>query len=44
MAQQTAPAKHGHQHGPECGHVQIKHDGHVDYLHDGAFAIRKMAA
>ncbi len=35
MAQKTAPAKHGHQHGPECGHVQIKHDGHVDYLHDG---------
>ena len=26
---------HNHQHGPDCGHVAIKHDGHVDYLHDG---------
>src|SRR5262249_40152771 len=22
-------------HGPDCGHVAIRHDGHVDYLHDG---------
>jgi hypothetical protein len=35
MAQKTSPAKHEHQHGPNCGHAQVKHDGHVDYLHDG---------
>lgn len=27
--------KHPHQHGPNCGHIGIKHEGHVDYLHDG---------
>ena len=26
---------HDHPHGPDCGHVAVKHDGHVDYLHDG---------
>ena len=26
---------HSHQHGPECGHVEVNHDDHVDYLHDG---------
>ncbi len=35
MAQTTALAKHVHQHGPNCGHLQIEHDGHVDYLHEG---------
>ena len=35
MAQMTASAKHVHQHGPNCGHLQIEHGGHVDYLHDG---------
>lgn len=28
-------ADHEHTHGPNCGHVAIRHDGHVDYLHDG---------
>lgn len=28
-------SNHSHQHGPNCGHVAIKHEGHVDYLHDG---------
>lgn len=27
--------QHDHVHGPNCGHVAVKHDGHVDYLHDG---------
>ena len=26
---------HSHAHGPDCGHVAIRHGGHVDYLHDG---------
>jgi len=26
---------HPHDHGPDCGHIAIRHDGHVDYLHDG---------
>ena len=26
---------HDHVHGPECGHVAVKHGDHVDYLHDG---------
>jgi hypothetical protein len=24
-----------HTHGPDCGHVAIKHEGHTDYLQDG---------
>jgi zinc transport system permease protein len=27
--------RHGHQHGPGCGHVGIEHGDHVDYVHDG---------
>jgi len=27
--------KHGHEHGPGCGHEAIPHDDHVDYVHDG---------
>lgn len=26
---------HRHEHGPNCGHMAVKHDGHIDYLHDG---------
>jgi len=26
---------HAHHHGPNCGHMAVKHDGHTDYLHDG---------
>lgn len=35
MAQKASLARHDHQHGPHCGHVQVEHEGHVDYLHDG---------
>ena len=28
-------ADHDHQHGPDCGHIAIKHGDHIDYLHDG---------
>jgi zinc transport system permease protein len=27
--------RHGHQHGPGCGHLAIEHGDHVDYVHDG---------
>jgi hypothetical protein len=26
---------HAHEHGPDCGHMAVRHEGHVDYLHDG---------
>ena len=26
---------HTHVHGPDCGHVAIRHGDHVGYLHDG---------
>ncbi|GDX61481.1 MAG: hypothetical protein ITD42_04390 [Nitrosospira sp.] len=26
---------HSHQHGPDCGHLSIKHNDHIDYLHAG---------
>ena len=27
--------EHPHVHGPECGHVAVRHGDHVDYVHDG---------
>ena len=24
-----------HRHGPDCGHIAVKHGDHVGYLHDG---------
>jgi zinc transport system permease protein len=29
------PTEHPHQHGPDCGHVAVRHGDHVDYVHDG---------
>ncbi|WP_028651225.1 metal ABC transporter permease [Nocardioides halotolerans] len=29
------PTEHRHQHGPDCGHVAVRHGDHVDYVHDG---------
>lgn len=26
---------HVHEHGPDCGHVAVRHGDHVDYVHDG---------
>jgi hypothetical protein len=26
---------HEHEHGPGCGHRQVRHGDHSDYLHDG---------
>ncbi|MEW6732270.1 MAG: hypothetical protein AB1489_13155 [Acidobacteriota bacterium] len=26
---------HEHVHGPNCGHITVKHNDHIDYLHDG---------
>lgn len=26
---------HSHEHGPNCGHIAVKHNDHIDYLHDG---------
>jgi zinc transport system permease protein len=25
----------GHVHGPDCGHLAVKHGDHVDYVHEG---------
>lgn len=30
-----AADEHPHEHGPECGHVAVRHGDHVDYVHDG---------
>ena len=27
--------EHPHQHGPDCGHIAVRHGDHVDYVHDG---------
>src|SRR5579862_988095 len=27
--------EHTHQHGPDCGHLAVRHEDHVDYLHEG---------
>jgi zinc transport system permease protein len=27
--------RHGHVHGPGCGHLAIEHGDHVDYVHHG---------
>ncbi len=26
---------HEHEHGKDCGHIQIEHNGHIDFVHDG---------
>jgi len=31
----AVPEEHGHQHGPDCGHLAVRHGDHVDYVHDG---------
>ena len=28
-------AGHDHVHGPDCGHIAVRHADHVDYLHGG---------
>lgn len=30
-----SPQTHRHTHGPNCGHLAVRHEQHVDYLHDG---------
>ena len=32
---QRHSGSHSHEHGPNCGHIAVKHNGHTDYLHDG---------
>jgi zinc transport system permease protein len=27
--------QHDHKHGPDCGHLAVRHGDHVDYVHDG---------
>jgi hypothetical protein len=34
MSHETHP-DHDHVHGPDCGHLAVRHGDHVDYLHDG---------
>jgi zinc transport system permease protein len=31
----AVPEEHEHVHGPDCGHVAVRHGDHVDYVHDG---------
>jgi zinc transport system permease protein len=31
----VVPEDHGHEHGPDCGHLAVPHGDHVDYVHDG---------
>ena len=31
----VVPEDHGHEHGPDCGHLAVRHGDHVDYVHDG---------
>ena len=31
----TTHTGHDHYHGPNCGHVAVRHDDHTDYLHGG---------
>jgi zinc transport system permease protein len=31
----TVGDEHLHQHGPDCGHLPVRHGDHVDYLHEG---------
>jgi zinc transport system permease protein len=31
----VVPEEHGHEHGPDCGHLAVPHGDHVDYVHDG---------
>ncbi len=31
----AVPETHAHAHGPDCGHVAVRHGDHVDYIHDG---------
>ncbi len=31
----VVPEDHGHLHGPDCGHLAVRHGDHVDYVHDG---------
>ena len=35
MASHEIHSSHSHTHGPDCGHLAVRHDDHVDYLHDG---------
>lgn len=32
---ETVEPAHGHEHGPDCGHIAVEHGDHVDYIHDG---------
>lgn len=32
---ETHPEPHPHEHGPNCGHMAVKHGDHVDYVHNG---------
>jgi hypothetical protein len=34
MSHNTHP-DHDHVHGPDCGHLAVRHGDHIDYLHDG---------
>jgi hypothetical protein len=31
----TTHLGHTHEHGPDCGHLAIRHEEHTDYVHEG---------
>jgi zinc transport system permease protein len=31
----THSEAHDHVHGPDCGHLTVRHGDHLDYIHDG---------
>jgi len=35
IAEHEVTDEHPHTHGPDCGHVAVRHGDHVDYVHDG---------
>ena len=35
MANPEIHPDQGHEHGPKCGHIAIKHEDHIDYVHEG---------
>ncbi|MCW2797987.1 metal ABC transporter permease [Nocardioides sp.] len=35
LEEHEATDTHPHEHGPDCGHLAVRHGDHVDYVHDG---------
>jgi hypothetical protein len=35
MEHETHQGEHEHEHGPDCGHIAVRHEDHIDYLYEG---------